>query len=233
MSAPVLLAVSHGTSSEAGRRAVAALVDAVREASGARVESAFVDVQQPDVPAALAAIGDRSVVVVPLLLSAGYHVNVDLVRELEAFPRARLARALGPDPRLASVLVRRLGEAGRAPGDRIVLAAAGSSDRSAVADCRAVAGLAATELGLAVRLGFLSAARPSVARAVANARAVHPLARVAVASYLLAPGYFHDLAVAAGGELTSAPLLGDGPVPDELVDVVLDRYAEVALSLAA
>ena len=48
------------------------------------VEDAFVDVQQPDVSSVLDRLGDvHAAVVVPLLLSAGYHVHVDLAREIE------------------------------------------------------------------------------------------------------------------------------------------------------
>jgi hypothetical protein len=61
--------------------------------------------------------------------------------------------------------------------------------------------------------------------AVAAARAENPGARVVVASYLLAPGFFADLAAKAGGDVTTAPLLvADEPAPAELVDVVVDRY---------
>jgi len=56
---------------------------------------------------------------------------------------------------------------------------------------------------------------------------------VVVSSYLLAPGYFHDLAVASGGDVTTAPLLAaHEPAPRELVDVVLDRFAAGTVQLA-
>ncbi len=49
--------------------------------------------------------------------------------------------------------------------------------------------------------------------------------RVVVATYLLAPGYFADLAAAAGGDLCSRPLLvEDAAPPAELVAIVLDRH---------
>jgi sirohydrochlorin ferrochelatase len=237
-SGPALVAASHGTSSTDGRAAVAALVRAVRTAAPAGdVLDAFVDVQEPDVAsvldavAAVAAEGDAAVVV-PLLLSAGYHVHVDLadaVRDRDAL----VTRALGPDDRLVDVLVQRLVEAGLRSDDRVVLAAAGSSDVRAVDDCRAVGRSLAARLGGRVTVGFLSAARPSVADAVARTRATHPVSRVVVASYLLAPGWFHDLAAAAGGDVTTAPLLrADAVPPAGLVDLVLDRYAEAALTRA-
>ncbi len=235
--APALVAASHGTSSVDGRAAVASLVDAVRQSSPrVVVEDAFVDVQQPDVASVLDRLGAaHDAVVVPLLLSAGYHVHVDLAREVRQGSGAPvLGAALGPDDRLVEVLADRLAEAGLRGDDRVVLAAAGSSDTRAVDDCRIVGRRLAARLGRPVAVGFLSAARPSLADAIARTRATHPVSRVVVSSYLLAPGYFHDLAAAAGGDVTSAPILRpEGAPAPALVDLVLDRYGEAALSRAA
>ena len=233
MATATLLAVSHGTSSPTGAAAVAALVEAVAAVDGApRVEPAFVDVQQPDVPTTLAAVGNGlPVVVVPLLLSAGFHVHVDLreaADEAEAAGQeVRIAGAMGPDDRLVAVLARRLEEAGLREDDAVVLAAAGSSDSRALDDCETVAKALSTHLRRPVTLSYISAAKPRVAAAVAAAR--EEGRRVVVASYLLAPGYFADLAAEAGGDVTTEPLLtAEGPVPPELVALVLDRYRAAA-----
>jgi hypothetical protein len=120
MTAPALLAISHGTASVTGAGAVATLVDAVahRLGDGVPVHAGFVDVQQPDVPTCLAGLRDGAAgatVVVPLLLSAGYHVHVDLREDVEkavaAGQRVTLGGALGPDDRLVALLVRRLAAA--------------------------------------------------------------------------------------------------------------------------
>lgn len=233
-----LVAASHGTSSAEGQRAVAALVDAVRRsATSLVVADAFVDVQQPDVASVLGSLAEgHDAVIVPLLLSAGYHVHVDLARATAAASGdTLLGAALGPDDRLVDVLCERLHEAGLRGDDRVVLAAAGSSDTRAVEDCRDVARRLAHRLGLPVAVGFLSAARPALADAIARTRVTHPVSRVVAASYLLAPGYFHDLAVGAGATVTTAPLLRpDAPPPAGLVELLLDRYAAaLALSRAA
>ena len=228
--ARALVAASHGTSDPVGRRAVSALVDGVRAARPElTVHESFVDVQQPDVPEVLRhADAGTAAVIVPLLLSAGYHVHVDLADAAEgADVSASVAGALGPDPRLAAVLARRLREAGVDAGDpdtRIVLAAAGSSDAGAVADCHTMAEMLATHLGAPVSIGFVSAASPRIGDAVATARA-GTTGRVAVATYLLAPGYFADLVRAADADVVTAPLLAaDSVPPAELVQVVLDRF---------
>lgn len=234
---PALVGISHGTSSPEGQRAVRGLRDAVAAAVAQRhpdaspnVRLGHVDVEQPDVPATLASLDDgEPAVVVPLLLSAGYHVYVDLTEAVadETSRPVVLAGALGPDDRLATVLLRRLEEAGLRDDDAIVLAVAGSSDRRAVDDCRDQAARLAAASGRRIALGFLSAAEPRLPDAVSTARAdATPRGgRVVVANYLLAPGYFDDLARAAGADVTARPLLvPDEPAPRELVDVVLDRY---------
>jgi hypothetical protein len=82
-------------------------------------------------------------------------------------------------------------------------------------------------------VGFLSAARPPLAKAVTMARQRRPGVRVIVATYLLAPGYFADLAVelavAAGADVVGSPLLdAAGPTPGELVDLVVQRYRQLS-----
>jgi sirohydrochlorin ferrochelatase len=227
--APALVAVSHGTSSPEGQAAVEGLVRAVATLRpDVVVAGGFVDVQQPDVRATLASLDARvPAVVVPLLLSAGYHVHLDLQRETAAVDRhTTVSAALGPDDRLVDVLVRRLAVSGYRPNDEVVLAAAGSSDSRAVEDCQHVARMLAVRLGRPVTAGFISAAHPRLADAVASVRAIHPGARVVLSTYLVAPGYFHSLAQEAGADIVSDPLLmpGEDPLPG-LVDLVLERYA--------
>nr|WP_245867029.1 CbiX/SirB N-terminal domain-containing protein [Diaminobutyricimonas aerilata] len=226
-----LLAISHGTSSEAGQAAIAALVDAVAErARGVRVRPGFVDVQRPDVPDVLAEVDQgATAVIVPLLLSAGYHVHVDLARAARRSPVPTLvAAALGPDRRLVDVLEQRLAQSGRDEGDGVVLAAAGSSDERSVRDCERMAVSLAARLGCRVDVGFVSAAVPPLAEAIDAARAASRSGRVVVATYLLAPGYFAGLVEAGDADVVTAPLLDGGPPPPALVDLVIDRFAAAA-----
>ncbi|MBW9094817.1 cobalamin biosynthesis protein CbiX [Microbacterium jejuense] len=222
MTRPALLAISHGTSSSAGQAAVAALVDAVAaRLPGTIVRLGHVDVQQPDVAASLDAIpAGTPVVIVPLLLSAGYHVRVDLIRQSAGRDAVVIAPALGPDERLVDALVARLAAVAPSPQDALALAVAGSSDDRANEDCRITARMLGERLGREVAVGFLAAADPRLDVAVAQAGD-----RVVVANYLLAPGYFHDLAVTlAGSAPVAPPLLGSDRPPASLVDLVVDRY---------
>ncbi|WP_127473529.1 sirohydrochlorin chelatase [Microbacterium sulfonylureivorans] len=228
MTTPALLAISHGTASAEGQAAVSALVGAVAaRLPDVTVRLGHVDVQQPDVAASLDALpAGLPIVIVPLLLSAGYHVRVDLKQQSASRDDVSIAPALGPDPRLVDVLLARLAPLGLAADDAVVLAVAGSSDDRANEDCRAIGAMLGERLGRDVTVGFLAAAEPRLGAAVAAARATSP-ARVVVANYLLAPGYFHDLAVRlADGSPVARPLLDDDQPAASLVDVVVDRYRD-------
>jgi sirohydrochlorin ferrochelatase len=227
-----LIACAHGTRNPTGRRLIAELALAARSLRpGLETTAAFVDVQPPtvvDVVAGLSAAG-RPAVVVPLLLSGGYHVHVDIAGAVAGAPGTVAARPLGPDPRLVEVLHDRLVSAGADPRDpltAVVLAAAGSSDVRAVADVESTADLLQRTWAGPVTTGYGSAATPTVPDAVAAARRAGAQ-RVVVASYLLAPGHFHDKLAGAGADVVTTPLLPD----DRIAAVLLDRY-DVALESA-
>jgi sirohydrochlorin ferrochelatase len=173
-------------------------------------------------------------VVVPLLLSVGYHVKVDIARAVKSRPGTLAAAPLGPDPRLAALLDRRLREAGAGVNDAAILAAAGSSDAGAAENVEELAAqLRALRPGRIVA-AYGASATPSVPEAVAmlraeaaggagagrSAGAVDLGGRVVIASYLLAPGFFHDQLAKAGADLVTAPLL-PSPV---LAEIALARY---------
>ncbi|TFB90596.1 cobalamin biosynthesis protein CbiX [Cryobacterium algoricola] len=229
---PALVGIAHGTSSAAGQAAVAGLMAAVALAEPTlHTALGYVDVQQPDAPSTLAALpAGVPAVVVPLLLSAGYHVYVDLTDAVagEAAASARsvtMTEALGPDDRLIELLRERLDEVPLNADDSLVLAVAGSSDARAVAACRVVAERLSLAAGRDVALGFLSAARPRLACAVTIERIQRPGRRVVVSSYLLAPGFFQGLVEKAGADAVTAPLLlPTEPASPLLVAVVTDRY---------
>ncbi|AUI49811.1 sirohydrochlorin chelatase [Arthrobacter crystallopoietes] len=227
---PVLIACAHGTSNPAGRRAIDALRHEVaRLRPGTEVLEAYVDVQEPALPDVVAALpAGRPVVVVPLLLSAGYHTSVDIRQTVASRPATCAAEPLGPDERLAALLQERLAESGAANDDAVVLAAAGSSLTAAAGAVAELAGMLRKLRSGPVTAGFGASAKPSVAEAVAAARQESATAgsagvgsaRVAVASYLLAPGFFHDKLADAGADIVTGPLL---PHP-VLAQLVLDRY---------
>jgi len=224
--APVLVACSHGTRDPAGQGDLERLRSSVLALRpGLEVLPAYVDVQPPavgDVVSGLAADG-RPAVVVPLLLSTGYHVRVDIATAVSsAAGRAVAAAPLGPDGVLARVLAERLAEVGTGPDDAVVLAAAGSGDSRATSDVEEVARGLEQLLGTPVTPGYLSAAGPAVGEAVAEAR--RRGRRVSVASYLLARGQLYSRLLELDADRVAAPLL---PHPS-VAELVLRRYDAAA-----
>jgi sirohydrochlorin ferrochelatase len=223
-----LVACSHGTGSAAGRteiaRSRAALARAVPEAE---VREAYVDVQRPEVADVVAeAAAHGPVVVVPLLLSTGFHTGVDIAGAVAPHPGAVAAAPLGPHPLLVRALRDRLagvpgGGAGHRPGDHVVLAAAGSSDPAAARAVERMRDLLAARMPAPVTIGYGAGCAPSIPEAVAAARRAGAR-RVIAASYVLAPGHFAGLVGAAGADLVSPPL-GDHPA---VIEVAAQRFRE-------
>ncbi|MGZ0148388.1 sirohydrochlorin chelatase [Kribbella sp. WER1] len=217
---PDLVVVAHGTADPAG---LAVVREIVRGMGRLRPELAislgFVDLVVPELPSLVRRVvaDAQDAVVVPLLLSSGYHVYVDVAAEARRYPRqVRAAGALGPDPVLVDVLADRLGDLSRI--DQVVLAAAGSSDPRARDDCELTAKLLAHRIDRPVTVGYVSRGHLSTVLA-------RTTGRVAVATYLLAPGFFYDLVRRhAGDRPVTAPL---GP-DRRLAALALRRYAEVA-----
>lgn len=222
---PALVATSHGTSSPEGRRAVAALVEAVRRRlPQVEVLDAFVDVQEPSPDTVMNRLR-RPAVVVPLLLAPGFHARVDITRAASV-PGGTAAPTLAPDGRLVTVLVRRLLEAGTCDDDVVVMASAGSSDDHARACFEDVARDLSAAIGQIVPLGYVGGTGRPLDEVVADARAGGCDRRVVVSSLLMAPGFFHDRIARADVDVVARPLLDDGPVDPRLVDVVVQRYAD-------
>ncbi|SDO53897.1 Sirohydrochlorin ferrochelatase [Actinacidiphila guanduensis] len=236
---PPLLVIAHGSRDPRHARTVrevTALVAAARP--GLRVETAFLDFCAPSVPQAverLAADGVREAVALPLLLTRAFHAKSDIPAVLRGaaavLPRLRLhmADVLGPSPLLTAALERRLREAGLRPGERastgVVLASAGSTDPEAAAVIAAVARAWQRTGWYAVRPAFASAALPRTGDAVRALRA-EGAARVAVAPYVIAPGFLPDRIVRGAEEAGAdvlAPVLGAAP---ELCGLLLRRYDE-------
>ncbi|WP_020392549.1 sirohydrochlorin chelatase [Kribbella catacumbae] len=234
-----LVAAAHGTADPRGIREVHELVRMMAAARpSVPMSLGFVDVDVPALPSLVDRVvaDSNQAVIVPLLLSSGYHTAVDIAREAERRPyQVQAAPALGPDPALADVLVDRL----RActdlrTVDRVVLAAAGSSDRRALLDCSATAALLAERIDRPVEVGYVSGAGERLGVVLGRTRpAIRSTGRTAVATYMLAPGFFADRVRRIAGDLpVSAPLGADARV----ASLALRRYDEVladALAVAA
>ncbi|MET4656667.1 MULTISPECIES: sirohydrochlorin chelatase [Streptomyces] len=241
MHRPVLLVVAHGSRDPRHAATVHALVRRVRSLRpGLRVETGFLDFNLPSVTGALESLdaeGVREVVALPLLLTRAFHAKADIPAVLAQAPRRlRISRAevLGPSPLLLSALERRLYEAGLTPADKsstgVVLASAGSSDPEAIAVIAEIAREWRHTGWCAVRPAFASASLPRTEQAVRELRALG-CARVAVAPYVLAPGFLPDrIARGAAGADVLAEVLGPAP---EVARLLLDRYDEARVRAPA
>lgn len=222
MSRPVLL-VAHGTAHPGGRAVLESLRAAVaRRLRGRDVRMAFVDVIEPAPREAL--LGTTGAVLVPLFLASGYHVSVDIPEAVAGADAARATGALGPDPLVVEVLRHRVHDVAPTP-HAVVLAAAGSSREAARAEVSLAAERLSVALGCPVEAGFLGGPGPTVPSAIASLSTTSPAgtgppSSVIVASYLLAPGFFHTKAarLAADHGLRCTDPIGLHP---RLVDLVI------------
>lgn len=102
--APALLLFAHGSRDPAWRAPLDAVCQRIAAQHAGRCELAFLEFMQPELPhalLALAAAGERSVVVVPLFWASGKHIKTDLSQAIEQFTQAhpevavQVATALG------------------------------------------------------------------------------------------------------------------------------------------
>jgi sirohydrochlorin ferrochelatase len=209
---PRLLLVAHGTASRVGTTTTGALVEAVQAARPTvAVSICFLDVTDPRLHVALVGL-PGPVVLVPLLLSTGYHVQDDIPAAVANRPDVRLARHLGPHPLLTDALVDRL----PAGDGTVVLVGTGSSRPEAMPELAEAGALLADRVGQPVTV--LTMADELRARL----GELPPPRRVA--TYLLAEGRFVDLLCgAASGIAAVAAPLGAHPA---LVRLVWTRYDE-------
>ena len=213
-----LVAVAHGTADPRGIRVVHDLVrEMARQRPELPISLGFVDLLTPALPSLVRRIATDAddAVVVPLLLSSGYHVYVDVAAEAQRYPdQVHAAAALGPDPVLVEILADRLGDLSRV--DQVVLAAAGSSDPRALDDCETTAKLLAQRVDRPVHVGYVSGAGDRLPAVLSRTPG-----RLAVATYLLAPGIFNNLIHRqAHPHPVSAPLAPD----PRLATLALRRY---------
>lgn len=213
---PALLAAAHGTRSPAGLATTRALIEHVRALRpDIEVDLAYLDVALPRLPSRLVAL-TGPIVVVPVLLSAGYHVVDDI--PATARGRARVARHLGPDPVLTQVLVERLAAADGTSADSVALVASPSRRASAVADLAVAAGDLSKVLSRPVHHFFVGSGLPDALSALPG--------RVAVATYLLGEGFFLDTlrtAASAAGVAAVADPLGAHPA---IAALIVQRYLD-------
>lgn len=197
-----ILLVGHGTRRPEGNRAFLDLCRAsARLAGKAAVEPCFLEIAEPRIDRGLANLARRGVsrlVVVPMQLTAGRHVQHDIPNQvhqaLKRLPRMSVAFAnhLGSHAGLVELAEERLDRAvggrARARGCALVLVARGSRDPAARDEIVRLARLRRELNGMGeVFASFLAMSEPSFG-AVLDRAALANWDRVVVQPHLLLPG---------------------------------------------
>jgi sirohydrochlorin cobaltochelatase len=243
---PALLVAGHGTRDPAGVAAFTALtrrVAADAGPDGPDVAGGFIELSAPavrDAVAGLVSRGHKSMVAVPLMLSAAGHSKGDvpaaLVREAARHPGLswRYGRPLGPHPVLLQLLAERIAAAGGGmtlPA-AVLIVGRGSTDPDGNADvCKAARLLWEGRDYEFTETAFVSLARPGVAEGLERCRRLGAR-RIVVARYFLFPGVLPDRVTMQAAEYANAhpgleirctDVLGDCA---EIAALVAERYRE-------
>ena len=252
-----VLVVGHGTADPVGVAETRAVTEHVaRLLPGVPVTLGFLEVCGPTIDEAmdvLATAGCRAVIAAPLLLFEAGHAKRDIpeaIREAAAGRGIRVSQAepLGCHPAIVALSQRRRAEtmanAGVPPDSvALVMVGRGSSDPSAFDQLAtfAQATLTAQPAFRRVEFGFVAAARPSLAEALAAAAdpAGGGVRTVWVQPHLLFRGHVEEQVAAALDAVRASwpectwiqvPRLGDDPlVAQALVDRTLEEAQEAGL----
>lgn len=228
-----IIATAHGTDSTDGRETINSIIKCLQERLSHRlgpvmnVYEAYVDVQIPALEEVVQMLPrSEESVILPLLLSTGYHMEVDMkeAADFSGIEKISIASSLGPSHRLAKLMHTRLIEQGWRTGDPVVMAGAGSSraeGREAVAQ---QSQLLAEEIGQEVTFGFVADIEPRITEVIQEAQQGEKLF---VANYLLGRGYFNaqlKRVGAAQGALVADPLMipGDEQACDLICQCAID-----------
>jgi sirohydrochlorin cobaltochelatase len=218
-----VIGLAHGSRHSEGGAAIERLMAAVSEAGDVPASYAYLDLAEPDLHTAAAAVvatGHRRAVVVPLLFTVAFHATVDVPQTVAAASAGSgieltLADILGTGDDIADLLSAALDDARVARESSVLLFAVGSSNLAANAAVTDLAARLEAARHRPVRAAFASCdPRPGdVAGQLGGAVVVLPL--------FLSDGLLLDpiRALAAEQGWTMLEPLGERAAP-----VVLDRY---------
>lgn len=239
--------VGHGTRSEAGCRMFLETVRLAREMGTGWppvVETAYLELREPGVPAVLASLharGVRRVDLVPVLLFAAGHHKMDLPAQVRSVTQGhpdlvvRIGPVLGADPRLAALAARRAQEAAGSlrPEDALLVVGRGNRDACARRTFLDVAEAIRRRCGVAresFATGVLAGDGDPLEEAAVRLLQRRPQ-RVVVVPYLLFDGYLtRTLPERLRSVDAAVPWVVAGPLgADPVVARVLAERAGVAM----
>ncbi len=224
-----LIGLAHGSRDPRAAASTEELMaEVARRRPGLTAVPAYLDLAEPDLTAAVKALGVPEVVVLPLLFTQAFHAGVDApdaIKDAAAATGTRIRRAgiLGMGDAVLAGLQLRAIKAGIGEQDGIVLAAVGSSSASANAAVAELADRWAAQRTGRVRAAFATAGEPKVPAALHSLAC--PGVRLGVVPLFAAPGLLLDV-IAGHAAAHQAPVAA--PLGVELADLVLRRYDEVA-----
>ena len=229
---PPLIGLAHGSRHAGVTRGIEALLAEVAVRTGVATRPAYLDLTEPDldsVAASLAAAGERTAVVVPLLFTEAFHARIDVPAAVDRAAAASgvqlvVAPVLGTADDVLEVVEQRLVATGTALDEPVLLYAVGSSRADANAAVAELADRLSTRRDAPVSVGFGT----TVPRAVEVLAALGPSSGTVVPLFV-APGLLLDAiapTVAAAGWRLADPL---GTL---LAPLVADRYRR-GLAIAA
>lgn len=228
---PTLVLVAHGSRDPRFGATARRVRNAVASSlPGVEVALSYLDLDEPLVGDVLSRTA-ADPVVVPMLLSAGYHHKIDLPSIIaQRRPAARQTDVMGTRS-LTGALADRLVEAGLRPRDGVILSAVGSPDPDADRTVRLRAIELSTRLNRPVEVVFATKLGPgqrAVATAVRRLRTggAH---RIALSPYFLSAGLLTERVEAALDALVDDSLVA-GPLgthPD-VVDAIGLLYRSAA-----
>lgn len=220
-SSPPLVLVAHGSHDPRAQICVGRLAYFLtRRRPGLRVYTSFIELNEPRFERLISEV-EVAPIVVPLLLSSGYHLEND-VRSLVRSGGTVVTSAIGPDPDLVEVLAHRLRQAQVLPETPTVLAAAGSSDPRGLADVQSIGTQLQRRLGAPVEVAYIGGAHPHITDVVRDMSSGSQ--NIAIATYLLSPGRFAQYLEHLPVAWVARPL-GTHPL---VINLVLSRYDSAA-----
>lgn len=233
---PPLIGLAHGSRDPRAARMIAEVMRAVQALRpGLIAAPAFLDLSEPDLTAAVAALQQdgpiAEAIVLPLLFTEAFHASVDAptaVREAEEATGAalRLGCILGMGDAVLRALEDSAGRAHIGAHEAILLLAVGSSRDSANDAVKELADRWSMLRPGPVWAGFATSGEPQ-ATAVLE-RATKERRRLGVVPLFLAPGLLLDAIARKAMELDMEVA---EPLGTALAGLVLQRYDE-ALALA-
>lgn len=224
---PTMVLAADGTRDANRRDALEDLAAAVADRGEAPVVAAFGP--RAGFNAVIDAV-EGPLVVVPAFVAGGDLASAEMLAGLDLAERfdAYATAPLGAVPSIAADLVRQLAEAGRRPGDGIVLAADGVHDDEERRQVTMVARMLSRRAQSPVQIGFLTASAPSVSDAVQRLRR-NGRKNVSVVAWQLLEGAAHERLRDVEAQHVTAPLWPS----EQIIDTLLAQHRAAKARLAA